>query len=81
MTKEIIEEKWQNIFLNTGTEKGLGDLSMMISTVSDIIQSKKASAVEAERAKWVFASEDVRKTMTERFLQDKQNEQINPSKE
>lgn len=40
-----------------------------------------ASAVEAERAKWVFASEGVRKEMEVRFLQDKQNEQINPSKE
>lgn len=44
MSKEIIEEEWQSIFLNAGTEKGLGDLSMMISTISDIIQSKTASA-------------------------------------
>ncbi|MBP7118478.1 hypothetical protein KBA63_00160 [Candidatus Woesebacteria bacterium] len=28
---------WQSKFLNAGTEKGFGDLSMMISVVSEII--------------------------------------------
>lgn len=34
-------EKWQNKFLNYGSANGLGDLSMMISTVSDIREAAK----------------------------------------
>lgn len=35
------EENWQTKFLNKGTEEGLGDLSIMISTVSAILASQK----------------------------------------
>ena len=39
--------KWQNIFLEAGSEKGLGDLSMMISTVSEIItREQDQSAID-----------------------------------
>ena len=47
-----VEEKWQTTFLNAGTEKGLGDLSMMIGVVSEILQAerqKREEVVEAER--------------------------------
>ena len=39
--EKTVEEKWQTTFLNAGTEKGLGDLSMMISVVSDILQAER----------------------------------------
>ena len=38
-------EAWQRTFLNAGTEKGLGDLSMMVGVVSEIITSQRASDV------------------------------------
>jgi hypothetical protein len=44
-------ESWPSKFLNTGTEKGLGDLSMMIGTVSEIINTERERAVEEEREK------------------------------
>lgn len=39
--KSVPVEKWQNKFLNYGSANGLGDLSMMISTVSDIREAAK----------------------------------------
>lgn len=39
------EETWQSKFLNAGTEKGLGDLSMMIGVVSDIITKARKKAL------------------------------------
>jgi len=40
-----LKQQWQTTFLNAGTEKGLGDLSMMIGVVSSIIEK----AVQEER--------------------------------
>ena len=34
------DTEWQRTFLNAGTEKGLGDLSMMISVVSELLSSR-----------------------------------------
>ncbi len=34
------DTEWQRKFLNAGTEKGLGDLSMMIGVVSEILTSR-----------------------------------------
>jgi hypothetical protein len=45
MTKPMTDE-WQTIFLNAGTEKGLGDLSMMIGVVSEIIAQATSKARE-----------------------------------
>lgn len=50
--QKTVKEKWQTKFLNAGTEKGLGDLSMMIGVVSEILQAerqKREEMVEAER--------------------------------
>ena len=47
MKLKLKEEQWQNKFLNKGTASGLGDLSMMIGTVSDIIhQTRKERDAE-----------------------------------
>lgn len=41
-----VEEKWQDKFLNAGTEKGLGDLSMMIGVVGEILEAERQKREE-----------------------------------
>ena len=39
--EKSVEKKWPTKFLNAGTEKGLGDLSMMIGVVSEILEAER----------------------------------------
>ena len=48
-----IKEGWPTKFLNAGTENGLGDLSIMVGVVSEIL----TKAVESERARILAAVE------------------------
>ena len=47
MTTPRIDENWQSKFLNKGTELGCGDLSIMIGTVSEILDKVKDEAHQA----------------------------------
>ena len=63
-----VEEKWQTKFLNAGTEKGLGDLSMMIGVVSEILQAERKRCdemVEAERKRHLAEMRNALKGFTE----------------
>ncbi len=44
--QEKLKESWQTKFLNEGTANGCGDLSIMISVVSDLLSSQKQKMVE-----------------------------------
>ena len=74
-------EAWQRTFLNAGTEKGLGDLSMMVGVVSEIITSQRASDVRRfqkiirkERETWA------RESIGDKALQSLENALLSDDK-
>ena len=67
------DTEWQRKFLNAGTEKGLGDLSMMIGVVSEILYSRDTywkERVENTRTALLFIGEKVLKEMSEIYAVD-----------
>ncbi len=58
------KETWQNKFLNAGTENGCGDLSIMISTVSDI---REEAVLEERRRVLEIIGEEVDLEQLERY--------------
>ena len=51
------KEEWQKVFLDAGTEKGLGDLSMMIGVVSGIVEEAEergAATKPSENTKFTY---------------------------
>ncbi len=71
--KQALGEQWQTIFLNAGTEKGLGDLSMMIGVVSGLLDKTRTAEQERvvgilQNMKGVYSARDVIEKATEAIM-------------
>ena len=65
MTTPRIDENWQSKFLNKGTELGCGDLSIMIGTVSEILDKVKDEAHQAGKKEGIDEAVKIMESMKE----------------